>query len=437
MNAESARSGVTAAGETWIDAPERESPAERWRAAGRAVPARRGAWVESKQAGGLARGGDAAEQAVNASRRPDRPTRPLATLFGLLLALLAPVGAVRGDTLRELVRVEGESRTTILGLGLVIGLPGTGDSGKELPAARVVAEVLRNMGDPIPDLDELARSKSAALVMVTCNIAAGGGRVGDEFDVRVSVIHTATDISGGTLLVAPLRGPLPGQGVFAFARGEVVVEDEDVPTIGVVRGGAQLVRDLIAAVEGSSFDIILKPPYAGHSAASEIAGRINDSLRGRPDDEGPAIATAIDDRVIRIDVPAAERQAMTPFVADVLGIQIDLTTLRLPARVVVNTRTGSIVATGDVRISPVTFTVGELRINITVPAVEPTPANPEVVTERWSSMATGARESQLARLQDLQDALNRLRVPVEDQIAVLHQLKNAGQLHAELIIDGE
>jgi len=417
-----------------MDAPGRESPAERWRAAGRAMPSRRGAAIESKQAG-VRRG--AAEETAVCARRPDRPARPLATLFGLLLAVLAPGSLSRADTLRELVRVEGESRTTILGLGLVIGLPGTGDSGKELPAARVVAEVLRNMGDPVPDLEELARSKSAALVMVTCNIAAGGGRVGDVFDVRISVIHTASDISGGTLLVAPLRGPLPGQGVYAFARGEVVVEQQERPTIGIVRQGAQLVRDLIATVEGPAFNIILKPEYAGHSAASEIAGRINDSLRGRPDAEGPAIATAVDDRVIRIDVPEAERRAMTPFMADVLGIQIDLSTLRLPARVVVNTRTGSIVATGDVRISPVTFTVGELRINITVPAVEPTPANPAVITESWSSLATGARESQLARLQDLQDALNRLRVPVRDQIAVLHQLKNAGQLHAELIIDGE
>jgi len=419
--------------DSWLDAPGRESPAERWRAAGRAMPSRR-TLIESKQTG-VRRG--MAEEAAAGARRPDRPARPLATLFGLLLALLLPVSAARADTLRELVRVEGESRTTILGLGLVIGLPGTGDSGKELPAARVVAEVLRNMGDPVPDLEELARSKSAALVMVTCNIAAGGGRVGDVFDVRVSVIHTASDISGGTLLVAPLRGPLPGQGVYAFARGEVVVEEEERPTIGVVRQGAQLVRDLIATVDGPAFNIILKPEYAGYSAASEIAGRINDSLRGRPDAEGPAIATAVDDRVIRIDVPEAERRAMTPFVADVLGIQIDLSTLRLPARVVVNNRAGAISVTGDVRISPTAFTVRGMRINVTVPAPEPTLANPEVITQTWSSLETGARDSQLARLEDLLDALDRLRVPVEEQILVLHQLKNAGQLHAELIIDGE
>ena len=119
------------------------------------------------------------------------------------------------------------------------------------------------MGDPIPDLAELAKRRAAALVIVTCDIPAGGGRTGDVFDVRVSVMHTATDIAGGTLLVAPLRGPLPGQGVYAFARGEVTVENRAMPTIGIVRQGAQLVRDLAVTIDGSSFNLVLQPAYAG------------------------------------------------------------------------------------------------------------------------------------------------------------------------------
>lgn len=288
------------------------SPAERWRAAGRPIPelpASDRRPLSDLQRALRADGGSTGDSPRR--HRPTRPARPLATLFGLLLAFLV-VPSARADTVRELVRVQGEGRSTVQGLGLVIGLPGTGDSGEELPAARVVAEVLRNMGDPVPDLEDLANIKSVALVMVTCNIPAGGGRIGDVFDVRVSVIHTATDISGGTLLVAPLRGPLPGQGVYAFARGEVVVEDSEHATIGIVRQGAQLVRDLITTVDGPTFNIILKPEFAGHTASSEIAGRINDSLRGRPDAEGPAIATAVDDRVIRIDVPEAERRNLTP-----------------------------------------------------------------------------------------------------------------------------
>lgn len=408
------------------------APLDRWRAAGRTLPP---STAESPSDAPSSHSGPGRQSVRRPS--PTRPARPLATLFGVLLALLAPAGLCRADTVRELVRIQGESRSEILGLGLVIGLPGTGDSGKELPAARMVAEVLRNMGNPVPDIEELSKSKSAALVMITCEIPAGGGRVGDIFDVRVSVMHTASDISGGTLLVAPLRGPLPGQGVFGFARGEVIVENTQRTTIGIVRQGAQLVRDLTVTIDGPSFNIILQPAYAGHAAASEIAGRINDSLLGRPDAEGPAIATALDDRVIRINIPEPERRNLSPFVADVMSTPIELSTLRLPARVVVNTRTGNIIMTGDVRISPVRITHGDLTINVTVPAVEPTQANPQIQVETWANVATRPRDSQLARLDDLREAFSRLRIPVEDQIQILFQLKNAGQLHAELIIDGD
>lgn len=413
----------------------RESaPLDRWVAAGRPMP--RASVVRAESDEGVVGVGDA--RVPSRRRRPSRPARPLPTLFGLLIAVLAAwCVPARAETVRELVRIQGEGRSTVHGLGLVIGLRGTGDSGKELPAARVVAEVLRNMGDPIPDLEELAKSRSAALVIVTCDIPAGGGRTGDVFDVRVSVMHTATDIAGGTLLVAPLRGPLPGQGVYAFARGEVTVENRAMPTIGIVRQGAQLVRDLAVTIDGSSFNLVLQPAYAGYAAASEIASRINDTLRGRPDAVGPAIATAVDDRVIRIDVPEAERRHLTPFVADVLGTPIELSSLRLPARVVVNSRTGSIIMTGDVRVSPVRITHRDLTINITVPPVEPTPASPRTVVETWAEVATRPRESQLARLDDLREAFSRLRIPVLDQIQILHQLKDAGQLHAELIIDGD
>ena len=135
--------------------------------------------------------------------------------------------------------------------------------------------------------------------------------------------------------------------------------------------------------------------------------------------------------MIRIDVPEAERRHLTPFVADVLGTPIELSSLRLPARVVVNSRTGSIIMTGDVRVSPVRITHRDLTINITVPPVEPTTASPRTVVETWAEVATRPRESQLARLDDLREAFSRLRIPVLDQIQILHQLKDAGQLHAE------
>ncbi|MEL7473559.1 MAG: flagellar basal body P-ring protein FlgI, partial [Planctomycetota bacterium] len=151
---------------------------------------------------------------------------------------------------------------------------------------------------------------------------------------------------------------------------------------------------------------------------------------------GPPVAAALDERTVQITIPPAERIAPAAFIADVLAAPINPALLRRPPKIIVNTRTGAIVVTGDVRIGPVAITHRDLRITTTVPPVEPTPANPLVETDTWASLGTDLRDGERARLEDLLNALRQLDVPVDDQIQILYMLEKSGQLQARIEVDG-
>src|SRR5688500_3859850 len=129
------------------------------------------------------------------------PARAM-SVFALLAGVCAAPHA-NATTVGELARIRGQGESVIQGIGLVVGLPGTGDSGKELAVARPLAAVLANNGVPIADFDELKSSKSVALVSVMCTVPAGGARVDDRFDVTVACLHSATSLEGGILYLAP------------------------------------------------------------------------------------------------------------------------------------------------------------------------------------------------------------------------------------------
>lgn len=359
----------------------------------------------------------------------------------LMAAVFALPGGACASTVNDIARIKGQGRSVLQGIGLVVGLSGTGDSGKELALARPLAEVLRHNGNPIPDLRELEKTKSVAMVMVMCTVPENGARVDSRFDATVAVIGSATSLRGGVLYLAPLTGPYrEDKTVYAIASGEVHVEDEKTPTTGRVRDGAQMTRDVVTGQVGDSFMLLLNPYVAGWSAAAEIAGTITQTMYGRTArdiarEALPPIATAIDDHTVRIDIPPAERTNPGAFVADILATDIVTTQLKLPARVICNAKSGAILVTGDVEISPVAFTLKDLAITTTMPAPVATQQDPLVNTARWAAMDTGARPTDKAKLQDLLDAFKQLEVPVAQQIEVLAMMDKAGQLHAKLIIE--
>lgn len=367
-------------------------------------------------------------------------TAPLAAT----IAHAQPAAAPRSDltTVDQLARIEGQGETVLRGLGLVFGLNGTGDAGKDLPLARPLMEYYRNNGNPLGSIDELKNSKAVALVNVLVTIPATGAKPDDVLTVRVQSIHNAKSLEGGELYLTALQGPYSsGESaqIFAMAEGQLIVEDPRNPRRAIVRGGARMVREISTTPDISgAFTLILRAEFAGFSAASEVASRIRDEYTGRrprdPSDTLPTVARVIDDRTIRVEIPEAERGAPAGFVGSVMRTTINPALLGLPARVICNQAAGIIVMTGDVEISPVAITQKDLTISTTIPEIVPTPDNPLVKTDRWTALSTGAKPADRAKLNDLLEAFNQLKVPVSEQIAILTMLERAGKLHAQLIV---
>lgn len=350
--------------------------------------------------------------------------------IAVILALLLPAVSA-ATTVQELTRIKGEGEYLLQGLGLVIGLPGTGDSGKELAIARPLAELMKNSGNELASPRELLKANSAALVMVTCTIPAKGARADDTFDVKVSTIYSASSLVGGQLFLTALKGPFVDSKVLALATGLVDIHDPATPTVGTVRGGARLLGDILGPEIGDTFDLIIDAPYAGWAAASQIAIAIN----GKADPIGNAVAVAVDERLVRITIPKAERTNRAGFLADVFAAEVNPSLLDLPAQVVVNQRTGAIVITGDVQLRPVAITQKDLNITTVVPAPVGTPLNPMITRSAWADLKPGAQPADAARLADLIAAFKQLAIPVSEQINILHMLHKNGQLQARLIVD--
>lgn len=365
-------------------------------------------------------------------------SHPARSIVALLCAICL-VGQASADTIRDLVRIEGSQENVLIGLGLVFGLNGTGDSGDELVTVRPLAQVLINSGNAVASLDELENTKSVALVMVKCVVPEGGGRKGDKLDIRVSTLGSASSLEGGELFLAPLRyevrGPIELDTPLAIAQGTITVSNVNVPTNAVVRGGARMIEDLTLRPQGASFNLVVNQHFSGHASTTAIANRINQEWFGTPDLFGPAVASVVDDRLIRIDVPEDQRQNPSAFIAEILGYQIDQRELGLPAKIIVNRDTGVILVTADVRIGPVAITHKNLSITTILPEPVPTPDQPRVLQQEWTGVATQQRKSEMARFEDLLAAMERLDVPVEDQIEILQSLHKTGRLQAQLIIE--
>jgi flagellar P-ring protein precursor FlgI len=342
--------------------------------------------------------------------------------------------AFAGKTLREITRVKGQGASVIQGLGLVVGLDGTGDSSSELVMARPLAETLKNLGNPIP-VEDLGSGKSVALVMVTCRIPIEGAKTDDPFDITVSVINSAKDLSGGTLLITPLIGPRREPVVYAFAQGSLVIPNPDLPTTAQVMRGAQMVRDIntTPSINGS-FDLIIDSSFSGWGAAASIAAEINQQYLLTASSLDNAVAQAVDPRTVRIVVPLAERARPAAFFGDIMQTDISSALRKLPAQVRCDTARGIIVITGDVQVSPAVITHKDLTITTTIQPDGPLPG--DEVRSEFAAVYAGDGEVDTSRLQDLIAAFDQLDIPPIEQIDILKMLRDTGKLHAKLIIDG-
>mgnify|MGYP001138919877 CR=1 FL=1 len=336
--------------------------------------------------------------------------------------------------IREMVDFANATTARLIGIGLVTGLNGTGDEAGLSATTGPLVEALNSQGVRIADPAELEQSRSAALVWVTAEIPNTGGRVGDRFDVAITPALAASSLEGGRLLIAPIRGHLPGDPVHAFAEGAIVIDDPASPQVGRVPKGLELIRDIITYNVGPVFELKVRARYAGHAATDLVASSLNEAYYNTDQPDLPPIAKALDDRIVRITVPEADRGSIVAFVKFILSRRVrDPDLLNLPARVIVNRRTGAIVATADVDISPVGVSHERLQFTVTQPPLLATPENPITTQERWADVASTVSANDQAKLSDLLAALRALDVPVRDQIDLLAMMHKTGSLHADFI----
>jgi flagellar P-ring protein precursor FlgI len=364
-----------------------------------------------------------------------RKLRVLMMAAVALSAAFAPTA--RATSIQDLVRIKGQERNVLTGLGIVVALPGTGDKSKDsFIAARPYAMLLKNMGDPLGSLEELAKADAYALVEVSMEVPPAGVREGDRLDVHVSALFNAKSLAGGRLVVSPLRIPRPDApdlAPMAFAEGAIIIEGLNARA-GVVRGGGQMLADIRTnPVTGNgTMSLVLKDQYAGYPVATTIANAINDEfgLDGRGD-----LAVVEDAKNVRILLPPADRTSPAQFIATLMTIPIDPSLIQTEARIVINEKAGIILVTGSVEIGPVGITHRGMTITSITPEPVPTVNNPLIETTKWTGIDTTDKMSRNStRLVDLLDAFKQLNVPVNDQIAIIYELRKTGALHAEIVM---
>lgn len=355
--------------------------------------------------------------------------RALPWWIALILCLLI-AGTAHAVQVQDVVRIKGSETSKLVGMGLVVGLKGTGDGGKFAPAMRPLAEVTRKLIDPGVVTAELKDTKNVALVTLTAEIPASGVREGDKIDVHVAATN-AKSLQGGRLFLIPLTGPLPDSPVFAFAEGPITVEDPGYPTVGVVHNGAQLTRDVMSHFMDSRGRLHLVINNA--NASWTVSNNIADLINGLMAPDSPPIARAADQKNVLVQVPDNVRSNPAGFISQIMQTYLDPTQVASGARVVINEQTGTIVVTGDVEISPVVISHKGLTITTITPPPRPTPNEPRVQQQQW--LALDAHRRGGAKLADLLEAFNQLKVDARDRIEIIKTINKSGKLHAELIIE--
>ncbi len=362
-------------------------------------------------------------------------------LFAFLLAAAAaaPLHAVR---LKDVAQVEGTRENQLIGYGLVVGLAGDGDSNAET-TLRSVANLLQRHGLTV-DAEEI-KAKNTAAVMVTADIGPflkSGARI----DVTVASMGDAKTLQGGVLLQTPLigangevyavaQGPIAIGGFFGGAGGAGgATVQKNHPTVGVISNGAIVEREIPMAIlhQGRIRLSLYNPDF---TSAARLATAINR--------EYPSIALAEDAATVSLELPDDYHGQEVAFLAALGTIEVNPDT---PARIVINERTGTIVATSTVRLSQVAISHGALTITVaqTLGVSQPgafagNGAQTAVVpaTDTNVQEATGGFTviEEAPSIERLAAALNALGVSTREMMAIFQTLKRSGALQAELIIN--
>ncbi|MEM8782169.1 MAG: flagellar basal body P-ring protein FlgI [Planctomycetota bacterium] len=359
----------------------------------------------------------------------------------LLVLLTARAGAVQ---IQDVARLRGAEGLPIIGVGLVTGLPGTGDA--EIgPAHRMAREVILRLADDTTHLDDLDGVDSLALVMIHGRIPPNGAVSGDRVDVTVSTIDRSVSLEGGFLQIAIMHDPLPpqvggglepgrplppGTGIYGLASGPIIIEGDEPGTVGRVRGGLHLTRDVTPNIFNAAgqVELVLNDANASWSVARNVAALINGL---GPLGQDVEIATAVSPKSVVVAVPAPERRRPAGFLARILESFIDASQVTTGAKVRINQHTQTIVIDGNVEFTPTAISVRGLQIAAFRPPLPAEEIAPQPVVDRFVALDPNNRDER-ALLQDLVNDLNLLNVAFDDQANLIRELHRSGNLHAQL-----
>jgi flagellar P-ring protein precursor FlgI len=357
-----------------------------------------------------------------------------------LFAILMVSDAARADRLKEIASIAGVRSNQLVGYGVVVGLDGTGDQTTQTPfTVQSMINMLSRLGVTLPPGQAL-QLKNVAAVMVTTDLPPFA-RTGQPLDVTVSSIGNAKSLRGGTLVMTPLKGA-DGQ-VYAMAQGNVVVIGAGASgagskttinhlSAGRIVNGATVEREVPMPVgQGDVANFELHRSDFG--TAQRVVLAINTAM-------GTGTASAVDGRQVHVRLPptADERVSFLGVVENLV-----VTPQKMPAKVIVNARTGSIVMNQAVTIDACAVAHGNLSVSV---SADNKVSQPGAFSGGQTAGVTNAtidiqqEERQLvalkagANLAEVVKALNAIGANPQDLIAILQAMKLSGSLRAELEI---
>lgn len=360
----------------------------------------------------------------------------LSLLVGCLLA-----AGVHAERLKDLASVAGVRANQLIGYGLVVGLDGTGDQTTQSPfTTQSFNTMLKQFGITVPEGARM-QMKNVAAVMIQAELPAFA-KPGQTLDITVSSISNAKSLRGGSLLISPLKG-LDGN-VYAVAQGNLVVGGfgaagadgssikVNVPSVGRIPGGA-IVERMVENNFSAGQPIIFNLNRADFTTANRVAKSINNLL-------GSENARPIDAVSIMVDAPVNPAHRV-----DFLSLleNIEVNPAEESAKVIINSRTGTIVVGQNVRVSPVAVTHGSLTVSIaeSLSVSQPNefgqgqtvvvPTSQVSATEETNPMFKFAPG---ATLDDIVKSVNNVGASPGDLMAILEALRQSGALKAELVV---
>ncbi|MEX2175638.1 MAG: flagellar basal body P-ring protein FlgI [Pirellulaceae bacterium] len=347
------------------------------------------------------------------------------------LFLLVHAHARADHRIGDICRIKGQEENTIHGMGLVVGLRGTGD-GDNKATLRALARYMGLMGHRLstnvqgqPMLEELKNVKNVALVFVTATIPAGGAQQGDNLDCTVSAF-SAKSIEGGYLMLTELAGPLPeDRTVYGLAKGPISIDDLLRPQTGRISLGCQVeTKFQNEYIQDGKLTLVMNKDHAAFQTTHNLETQINQQPDFSSDitgSTGQGVAKAIDQVKIEVTIPPSYADNPTMFAALLLDTRIYRP--QSDARVIINERKQAIIIGADVEIGPVAVMHKNRLIQTATDSYnEFVPVDPGL-------------EPTKTKLTALVDALNALKVPAADVIDIIKMLKHKRSLFGELIIE--